>query len=40
MFAAMRAPAARRFAGLILRPMTKGSLIFTMVFAVGEKAIT
>ena len=39
MFAAMRAPAARRFAGSILRPMIKGSLVFTMALAVGDKAI-
>jgi hypothetical protein len=38
MFAAMRAPAARRFAGSILRPMIRGSLIFTMALALGEKA--
>jgi hypothetical protein len=38
MLAAMRAPAARRFAGSILRPMMRGSLTFTMALAVGEKA--
>jgi hypothetical protein len=36
MFAAMRTPAARRFAGPILLPMMRGSLIFTLVPAPGE----
>jgi hypothetical protein len=36
MFAAMRAPAARRFAGLVRRAMITGSLTFTMALAVWQ----